>query len=530
MAENLIRPAALQPRFFLSELSLTPLDRRAALALIAAGVLAPATATARASGFSFETVRARARDLASRPYIASPPPPTQVQAIDYDAIHAMGFRRDKVPLWGDDWGVELFPLSRGTPGAVAIHLVEDGVARPLPYDPSMIWTPDGNPIQALPADAGFAGFRAISRGLDGEWLVFHGAAYFRSPSPFGQYGLSARGIAADTYAVQPEEFPDFREFWLERDAQGRLVVHAIMESQGIVGAYRFVNKRDGQTLTQEVEAAVFFRKAFDQIGFAPLTSMFWYGEDRSNPGADWRPEIHDSDGLAIWTGAGERLWRPLDNPDRVVTSTFSDENPRGFGLIQRDRDFDHYHDEQAHMDRRPSVWVEPLHGWGKGSVRLVEIPTRDETDDNIVAFWTPEAPVRAGTAITLRYRLHWTGDTPSSNDSGDLSRVVATRSGRSGEPGRQTTTAGRKIDIEFRGENLLALRSATDVEADVVARNGTIHLLSHFPGARHETGPTGLWRVTFDVVADGDDPVDVRVLLRRDGRALTETWTSLIFP
>jgi len=509
---------------------LPTLDRRAALALFAAGALAPSVGRAQTTAFSFETVRARARDLATRPYVASPPPPPEVEAVDYDAVHAMGFRRDKIPLWGDDWGIELFPLSRGTPKAVAIHLVEDGAARPLPYDPSMIWTPDGNPIQSLPTDAGFAGFRAISRGLDGEWLVFHGAAYFRSPSPFGQYGLSARGIAADTYAVLPEEFPDFREFWLERDAAGRLVVHAIMESPGIVGAYRFVNDRDGKVLTQEVEAAVFFRRAFDQIGFAPLTSMFWYGEDRSNPGPDWRPEIHDSDGLAIWTGAGERLWRPLDNPDRVVTSTFSDENPRGFGLIQRDRDFDHFHDEQAQMDRRPSVWVEPLHRWGKGSVRLVEIPTRDETDDNIVAFWTPEAPVRAGAAIDLRYRLHWTGDTPPVSTGGDLARVVATRSGRPGEPGRRTAATGRKIDIEFRGQNLLALRAATDVEADVVARNGSIRLLSHFPGARRETGPDALWRVTFDVVADGEEPVDVRAVLRRNGLPLTETWTALIFP
>ncbi|CAN5164553.1 glucan biosynthesis protein D [soil metagenome] len=505
------------------------LDRRAALTLLAAGALTPSLARAQPAPFSFEIVKARARDLARHPYVASPPPPPEVEAVDYEAMHAMGFRRDLIPLWGDDWGIELFPLSRATPKAVAINLVEDGVARPLPYDPDMIWTPDGNPVHALPKDAGFAGFRAISKDLGGEWLVFHGASYFRSPSPFGQYGLSARAIAADTYAVLAEEFPDFREFWLERDAGGRLVIHALLESPGMVGAYRFANDRVDGVLTQEVEASVTFRRGFDQIGFAPLTSMFWYGEDRANPGPDWRPEIHDSDGLAIWTGAGERLWRPLDNPYRVVTSVFSDENPRGFGLIQRDRDFDHYHDEQAHMDRRPSAWVEPLHAWGKGSVRLVEIPTREETDDNIVAFWTPEAPVRAGTTIDLRYRLHWTRDTPPTSPEADLARVVATRSGRPGQPGVRIVAEGRKIDIEFRGENLLPLRSATDVVADVTARNGQIRLLSHFPGARHETGPTALWRITFDVVPDGDQPVDVRAVLRQNGSPLTEIWTALVF-
>ncbi len=508
------------------------LDRRAALTLFAAGVLAPTTSHALAAApFSFDVVRRRARDLAARPYVAPPPPVPEAEAVDYDAVGAMGFRRDLVPLWGDGWGIELFPLSRATPRPVTINLVEDGVSRRLAYDRDMIWSPDGNPIHALPDDAGFSGFRAISRDLRGEWLVFQGASYFRSPSPFGQYGLSARAIAADTYAVQPEEFPDFREFWLERDAGGRLIVHAIMESPGMVGAYRFVNDRKGQVLTQEVEAVVHFRRGFDQVGFAPLTSMFWYGENRADPGPDWRPEIHDSDGLAIWTGGGERLWRPLSNPPRVVTSTFSDENPRGFGLIQRDRDFDHFHDEQARMEQRPSVWVEPLHDWGKGTVRLVEIPTRGETDDNIVAFWTPETPVRAGSTIDLRYRLHWTDDArPIAASGAPLARVVATRSGRPGEPGRPGPAEGRKFDIEFRGETLFALRTATDIVADVIANNGEIRLLSHFPGARHEAGPEGLWRVTFDVVPTGDAPVDVRAVLRQDGRAISETWVSLVFP
>lgn len=138
--------------------------------------------------------------------------------------------------------------------------------------------------------------------------------------------------------------------------------------------------------------------------------------------------------------------------------------------------------------------------------------------------------MRAGTAIDLRYRLYWTVDTPPVSATGDLARVVATRSGAPGQPGVEATAEGRKIDIEFRGEALLALRTATDVEADVTARNGQIRLLSHFPGARHETGPTGLWRVTFDVVADGDQPVDVRAVLRQGGRAITETWTGLVFP
>lgn len=503
------------------------LDRRAVLTLLAGtAVAANLPADAQPPAFSFDLVRARARALAETPYAPPPSPPPQVEAMDYDAAQAVGFYREKAPLWGDDWGIELFPLSRSVPKSVAVNLVENGQSRPLAYDASMFSSPADSPVRALPADAGFAGFRAISRDDRGEWLVFHGASYFRSPAPFSQYGLSARAIAADTYAVRPEEFPDWREIWLERDAEGRLVVHALMESPGLVGAYRFVNERDGLALTQTVTASVHFRRAFDQIGFAPLTSMFWYGEDRAIPATDWRPEIHDSDGLALWTGAGERIWRPLSNPRRVVTSTFSDDNPKGFGLIQRDRDFEHYHDDQAKAERRPSVWVEPLGQWGKGSVRLVEIPTDRETNDNIVAFWTPDAPVKAGDAIDLTYRLLWTGDAP---DSG-LAKVAATRSGRAGEPGRAVDPRGRKIAVEFRGANLLPLRTAIDVQADVSVRNGQIRLLSHYPAARHESGPDALWRVTFDVVCDGAEPADLRVTLRRNGRPLSETWTALVFP
>ena len=155
--------------------------------------------------------------------------------------------------------------------------------------------------------------------------------------------------------------------------------------------------------------------------------MFWYGENQPAAAGDWRPEIHDSDGLAIWSGAGERLWRPLADPPRVVTNAFADKNPRGFGLLQRDRAFDHYQDDGAFYDRRPSAWVEPIGDWGAGAVELVEIPTGDETSDNIVAFWTPAAPVKAGDALSYRYRLSWAGR--GSRRRRPLARTVATRTG-----------------------------------------------------------------------------------------------------
>ena len=200
-----------------------------------------------------------------------------------------------------------------------------------------------------------------------------------------------------------------------------------------------------------------------RLGLAPLTSMFWYGQGNRADTGDWRPQIHDSDGLSLWAGTGERLWRPLDNPPRVATHTFLDVDPRGFGLMQRDRTFDDYQDDGAFYDRRPSVWVEPVGAWGKGSVQLVEIPTRKETDDNIVAFWTPERPVRAGDEMTLRYHLHWCAREPIPPG---VAQVVATRTGTGGRPGLPPTPGLKKYVVDFRGGRLAGLGRGSGVAAD----------------------------------------------------------------
>lgn len=182
------------------------------------------------------------------------------------------------------------------------------------------------------------------------------------------------------------------------------------------------------------EAVLFVRREIERLGVAPLTSMFWFAENNRHLATDWRPEIHDSDGLALWTGAGERIWRPLNNPQVPRTSAFSDDNPKGFGLMQRDRAFANYQDDGVFYDRRPSLWVEPLAPWGKGSVQLVELPTDDEIHDNIVAFWVPAEPVRAGARLAYRYRLHWRADEPY--PAPQLARTISTRIGRGGIPGQ----------------------------------------------------------------------------------------------
>jgi glucans biosynthesis protein len=292
-------------------------------------------------------------------------------------------------------------------------------------------------------------------------------------------------------------------------------VLALLNGPSVVGAYRFKLWRNAGVV-MEVEAELFLRRDVQRFGVAPLTSMFWYAEQNRNVADDWRPEVHDSDGLALWTGAGERLWRPLNNPPQTVTSGFADENPRGFGLMQRDRNFEHYLDG-VNYDRRPSLWVEPLGDWGPGSVELVEIPTDDEIHDNIGAFWVPAEPARAGDAYRFAYRLHWLADEPY--PTADLARCVATRRGRGGEPGKPRVPGIDKFVVEFAGGALPGLGPDTEITPDIDASRGEISYVFVEPVPH-----TDRWRLQFDLAADGTDPIELRAYLREGDRPLTETW------
>jgi glucans biosynthesis protein len=266
----------------------------------------------------------------------------------------------------------------------------------------------------------------------------------------------------------------------------------------------------------EVEVALFARNAIAQLGVAPLTSMFWFAEYDGGFRVDWRPEIHDSDGLALWTGAGERIWRPLHNPLRTVTSSFVDKTPKGFGLLQRDRSFEHYLDG-VRYDRRPSLWVEPLGDWGTGSVKLVEIPTDDEIHDNVVAFWEPAERVKPGSSLRLSYRLHWLADEPYPAEN--VAQVFSTRIGRGGRPGTARPKGVTKFVVDFAGKPLDTLSKDAKPTASITASRGEVSyvFVEQVPGTKR-------WRAQFDLNAAGTDPAELRLFLRLGDRTLTETW------
>jgi glucans biosynthesis protein len=494
---------------------------------------APAEGLRLGPAFAFDYAHwvEEARALASQPYVAPPPlAPEVLERIDYDAHGRIHFKTARA-LFAQGPGacpVTFFHLGRYFRTPVRLFVAAGASAREILYDPDDFDMPADSPARALPRDAGFAGFRVQEsrlgpqQSLDwqtNDWAAFLGASYFRAIGELYQYGMSARGVAVDTsLGDRPEEFPAFTRYAFEtpQDDATALTVCALLEGPSLCGAYRFGLRR-GPAVVMEVEAALFLRRDVARLGLAPLTSMYWYSETLRSPGNDWRPEVHDSDGLALWTGAGERIWRPLNNPPQASTSVFLDEHPRGFGLMQRDRNFDHYQDG-VRYERRPSVWVEPLHDWGAGAVQLIELPTDRETSDNVVAMWVPRAPARAGDRLDLRYRLHWAAAEPVAPA---LARCVATRLGAGGQPGQARSAGSRKFVVEFLGGPLAELPYGALAEAVVSAARGRLEAV--FTEAVPD-GVTGHWRAQFDLVVEGSEPVDLRLYLKWGERPLTETW------
>jgi glucans biosynthesis protein len=510
---------------------------RASTVLAAAGFPMPSVFAAATAGgplkflgkpqaFDLAWLKGQARSLTASPFRpATNTLPDAIKKLDWDQFQAIQYRPEHA-LWANDklrFQAKFFHLGLYFTSPVHMFELKNGQAQELAYDTAMFnYGKSGLHPDQLPKDLGFAGFKInFHTDLERDISAFLGASYFRAVGSDWQYGLSARGLAIDCGMARTEEFPNFTHFWLERPAvdSGKLVVYALLDSPSVAGAYRF-EIEPAATMCMHVDVALYPRTTIERMGVAPLTSMFQYAEnDRSMPGAnDWRPEIHDSDGLALHRGNGEWLWRPLVNPEQLRFNAYQDENPRGFGLLQRDRNFDHYQDDGVFYERRPSVWVEPTSGWGKGAIQLVEIPTADETFDNIVCFWNPEKKPEAGQEHLFGYRLHWGSKMPFNPP---LAQVVATRTGRGGVVGQKRSAFSWRFVIDFAGDNLQLLGKDITVTPVISASRGTIDISSVRPlDAIH-----GL-RVMFDLKPPDASvtPIDLRVYLTAGGQLLCETW------
>jgi len=489
-------------------------------------VLLWALAGTSAFAFAFEDVAKRAQALAEQPY--KPPTirmPKEIRDLDYDQYRDIRFRPEKA-IWRPEklpFELMLFLQGRAVSEPVDINLVEPAGERPLKFDPSL-FDFGKNKIDADKLrDLDFNGFRVHfplnKSSYKDEVLVFQGASYFRALGKGQSYGLSARGLAVDTAGPAGEEFPRFVEFWIERPRSNAtsLVVHALLDSRRVSGAYRFVVTPGNET-TMQVTARLFLRERIDKLGLAPLTSMYAFGENQ--PGHDdFRPEVHDSDGLSIQGADGEWIWRPLVNPKRLLITSFTLTDPRGFGLMQRDRSPASYEDPEALYERRPSAWVEPVGSWGTGRVELVQIPTPDETNDNIVAYWVPQVAPVPGKPIDFAYRLHWqsAGTAPA-----DKAWVVQTRRGR----GFVKRPDGEiNFVVDFDGPPLRGLTGGEAMEAVIwVDANAEVRERNLF-----RNPVSGAWRMTVRIKRnDAAKPVELRAYLKQRQTTLSETWSYIL--
>lgn len=477
--------------------------------------------------FSFEWLDARMRDGAQAKYVAPVDAPEVIADLDYDDYRKIQFD-PKSARWDED-GV-LFRLHAFHPGwlykqTVAIHEVVDGVQTPMAFstDDFLYYEDLAQRVPQHVELPGVAGFRLntpLNRAdmLD-ELIAFVGASYFRALSRDSSYGLSARGLAINTGLGGEEEFPRFSEFWLERPVAGQeaVVMYAALDSPSCTGAYRFVI-RPGAETTIDVTAKLHFRRDVEQLGVAPLTSMFLFDEKNSNAFDDYRPQVHDSNALMVVRKDGDVLWRPLNNPPRLASTYLNEPDLKSFGLIQRDRDFDEYQDAGARYQDRPSVLIEPQGDWGAGAVRLVEIPSDLEGNDNIVSFWVPSQKPRAGESREYAYRLRW-GALGTDRD-GDRAWIVNTLAGKGGTSGVSGAKASlRKFVIDFDGGLMASLPDDAKMEPVVTLSNGKVQHV-----ALSKIANTTKWRLVIDVDGENQRLVELVAHVAGFGRKLTETW------
>lgn len=479
--------------------------------------------------FGFAQVAHQAERLAAQPYRKDTSTlPQDLRAMSYDDYRNIRFRLDKSLWHGTHLPFELSFLHEGMgfDQPVKINEVSSAGIRPIRFDPRDF---DYGRLRLDPQTLrhlGFAGFQIrypINRpGQRDEVLVFLGASFFRALGAGQVYGAEARGLSVDTALLSGEEFPRFTEFWVDRPARDArsLTFYALLDSPSVTGAYQFV-LHPGVNTRIDVTARLYPRKKIAQLGLAPISSMFFFGENQHAAGDDYRPEVHDSDGLSIASRDGEWLWRPLVNPKRLLATSFAQVDPVGFGLMQRDRNFSSYEDLGARFDLRPSVWIEPVGNWGAGRVELVELPDPDETNHNITAFWVPDAVPAPGKGYPFAYRIWWQKD---SSHHPPLAWVTQSRSGNGYMPNPDHSQAWV---VDFDGPVLQEL-TADSAITGAVSTGGNAKLLATW--VQHND-VTGGWRLTVRLKrVDDSKPVELRAFLRLGKQQVTETWSYIIPP
>lgn len=485
-----------------------------------------------AFAFDFNNVAKRAKELAATSYVKPKSNlPKEIANLDYEQYKAIRFKPEK-SLWRHQklpFELAFFHEGYAFDQPLKINEISGQNVHEIRFDPNDFEFGDNKVDLRKLRALGFAGFRVHypvnTAKYKDEVLSFLGASYFRGLGKDQTYGLSARGLAIDTGLSSGEEFPRFTEFWVDRPAAGvkELTIYALLDSPRATGAYRFVLK-PGVDTAIDVKVQLYLRENVSKLGLAPLTSMYLHGDNQRSANEDFRPEVHDSDGLSVASGTGEWIWRPLVNPKRLLVTSYALSNPAGFGLMQRDRNFASYQDLGSRFEKHPSAWVEPKGNWGNGRVELVQIPTPDDTNDNIVAYWVPETAPKVGQPFNLEYTLLWQKD---ADKRPPLSWVTQTRRGQSVQKKSDDNSNGIGLIVDFEGPVFKKLSDKVQPEGVVsIDDNGK---LLDTKVIRNDA--TGGWRMILRVRRNEDNkPVELRGFLRSGSTTLSETWSYILPP
>lgn len=469
-----------------------------------------------------------AEQLAKKPYVAPQNNlPTVLKNLDYDQYRDIRFIRQNGPWFGKKlpFEIQFFHLGSLFQNPVKINQINKDKSQEFTYNPAY-FDYGKNKFDPTSFDQlNYAGFRVHyplnTKNYYDELISFLGASYFRALAQNQKYGISARGLAVDTALPSGEEFPIFREFWIKKPNRKdkSITIYALLDSKRVTGAFTFI-VTPGKTTVIDTDATLFARENIAKLGIAPLTSMYLFGENTKNRFDDHRPEVHDSDGLLVFNGNNEWIWRPLDNAKTLRISAFVDNNPKGFGLLQRDRNPAHYLDFEAFYEQRPSVWVEPIGNWGKGWVELVEIPSIQEIHDNIVAYWVPSTPVKPLEPINFKYRLYWFNDFPITKIPGD---ITVTYTGIGGVSG-MLQTQQRKFVIDFDILNMKEELQKGIAKLEVSASQGKIigQYLTYNPVTKGLTA-------YIDFEPNGQTS-ELKAVVKKNGKQISEIWSYQWLP
>jgi glucans biosynthesis protein len=480
--------------------------------------------TQSALAFGFNDVVKMAKSRAAKAYQAPPSTPSFLKDLSYDQFRKIRFNPAD-SLWHESHS--RFQVMLVAPGLyfkhiVNLHVVDAAGTHSVAFKKKDFSWPNDKIKDQVSDQLGYAGFK-LTYPLNGskvhnQFLVFAGVSYFRGVARDEHFGLSARGIAIDTGLASGEEFPIFTDFWLVRPnpTAKSLRFYALLDGPSLTGAYQFV-VRPGAPTRIHVTAKLFPRQDIKLLGFAPLTSMFYYGRNTPRPIGMWRGAIHDSDGLLIHSGTGEWLWHPLTNPVKLETEYFDANSPKGFGLMQRERSFRVYQDAEARYDLRPSAWVKPHNDWGKGHVVLVKLPTDSETNDNIVAFWSPSDSAKAGDHYDLDYTLSLGRPSISAEPVGSAHATLVGTGNKKNQ---------YRFIVDFGGGNLDKLSHDASVKAVVSGLNGAKVLQQSVEWV----GALAKWRLSFLVQAPSGKNLNLRAYLTDGNKTLTETWSYTLSP